>query len=157
MRRLFRQIDSKTPGHPENFVTAGIEVSTGPLGQGLTNAVGMALTESHLAAKFNKPGLPVVDHFTYVVCGDGCLQEGITSEACSLAGHWKLGKLIVLYDDNKIQIGETFQFLLLLQAADVPSEMCSQSVLLRRWCSHRMVPGARMHVWLGFDSAKLLL
>ena len=103
--RAFRQIDSMTPGHPENFLTAGVEVSTGPLGQGLSNAVGMALAESQLAATFNKAGQPkVVDHHTYVICGDGCLQEGVTSEASSLAGHLGLGKLIVLYDDNKITI-----------------------------------------------------
>merc|ERR1719428_399839 len=102
--KAFRQIESLTPGHPENFVTAGVEVSTGPLGQGLSNAVGMALSESHLAATFNKPGYKVIDHYTYVICGDGCLQEGITSEACSLAGHLGLGKLICLYDDNKITI-----------------------------------------------------
>ena len=81
-----------------------MEVSTGPLGQGLTNAVGMAIAETHLAAVFNKPGFPVVDHSTYVICGDGCLQEGVTSEASSLAGHLGLGKLVVLYDDNNITI-----------------------------------------------------
>ena len=103
--KLFRQCDSKTPGHPENFCTAGVEVSTGPLGQGLTNAVGMAIAERNLAATFNKEGqAPIIDHCTYVICGDGCLQEGVTSEASSLAGHLGLGKLIVLYDDNKIQI-----------------------------------------------------
>merc|ERR1719428_2099576 len=106
--KAFRQIESLTPGHPENFVTAGVEVSTGPLGQGLSNAVGMALAESHLAATFNKPGHEVIDHYTFVICGDGCLQEGITSEACSLAGPLGLGKLICLYDDNKITIdGDT--------------------------------------------------
>jgi transketolase len=102
--KLFRKCDSKTPGHPENFCTAGVEVSTGPLGQGLSNAVGMAIAEANLAATFNKDGHDIVNHYTYVICGDGCLQEGITSEACSLAGHLGLGKLIVLYDDNKIQI-----------------------------------------------------
>merc|ERR1719265_2978402 len=106
--KAFRQVESLTPGHPENFVTAGVEVSTGPLGQGLSNAVGMALAESHLAATFNKPGYKLIDHYTFVICGDGCLQEGITSEACSLAGHLGLGKLICLYDDNKITIdGDT--------------------------------------------------
>jgi transketolase len=102
--KAFRQIDSLTPGHPENFVTPGVEVSTGPLGQGLSNAVGLALSEAHLAATFNKPGHTVIDHYTYVICGDGCLQEGVTSEACSLAGHLGLGKLICLYDDNQITI-----------------------------------------------------
>ena len=100
----FAPLCSLTPGHPENFLTPGVEVSTGPLGQGLTNAVGMAIAESHLAAVFNKPGFPIVDHSTYVICGDGCLQEGVTSEASSLAGHLGLGKLVVLYDDNNITI-----------------------------------------------------
>jgi len=104
--KLFRQLHSKTPGHPENMVTPGVEVSTGPLGQGLSNAVGMALAERHLAAVYNKPDgfESLIDHYTFVICGDGCLQEGITSEACSLAGHWGLGKLIVCYDDNAITI-----------------------------------------------------
>lgn len=102
--RDFRQIGSLTPGHPENFVTPGVEVSTGPLGQGISNAVGLAMAESHLAATFNRDGFDVVDHFTYVICGDGCLQEGVSSEASSLAGHLGLGKLIVLYDDNNITI-----------------------------------------------------
>jgi len=102
--KKFRQLHSKTPGHPENFATPGVEVSTGPLGQGISNAVGMAMTERHLAATFNKEGHNIVDHFTYVICGDGCLQEGISSEASSLAGHLGLGKLIVCYDDNGITI-----------------------------------------------------
>jgi transketolase len=102
--KAFRQLDSLTPGHPENFATAGVEVSTGPLGQGLSNAVGMAIAESNLAATYNKEGHKIIDHFTYVICGDGCLQEGVTSEACSLAGHLGLGKLVLLYDDNLITI-----------------------------------------------------
>ncbi|CAD7947304.1 unnamed protein product [Amoebophrya sp. A25] len=102
--KQFRQLHSKTPGHPENFCTPGVEVCTGPLGQGITNAVGMALAESHLAARFNKPGFPLFDHYTYVLTGDGCMMEGVASEACSLAGHLKLNKLIVFYDDNKISI-----------------------------------------------------
>ena len=100
----FRQLGSVTPGHPELGKTPGVETSTGPLGQGVGNAVGMALAEAHLAAIFNRPDFPVVDHFTYVLCGDGCLQEGMTYEACSFAGTQKLGKLILLYDKNDITI-----------------------------------------------------
>ena len=102
--KQFRQWGSKTPGHPETFETPGVEVTTGPLGAGISNAVGLAIAESHLAAKFNKPDAQVVDHYTYVIMGDGCNQEGVASEACSLAGHLKLGKLIALYDDNHITI-----------------------------------------------------
>jgi transketolase len=100
----FRQWGSRTPGHPETFETAGVEVTTGPLGQGISNAVGLAIAEAHLAAKFNKEGCNLVDHYTYVIMGDGCHQEGISSEAASLAGHLGLGKLIALYDDNHITI-----------------------------------------------------
>jgi transketolase len=100
----FRQWGSPTPGHPENFETAGIEVTTGPLGQGIANGVGLALAEAHLAAKFNKPDCKLVDHYTYVILGDGCNMEGVSGEACSVAGHWGLGKLIALYDDNHISI-----------------------------------------------------
>lgn len=102
--KQFRQWESKTPGHPENFMTEGVEVTTGPLGQGIANGVGLALAEAHLAAKFNKPDCNIVDHYTYVILGDGCNMEGISGEACSLAGHWGLGKLIALYDDNHISI-----------------------------------------------------
>ncbi len=100
----FRQLDSKTPGHPEYGHTVGIETTTGPLGQGIANAVGMAVAEAHLAAKFNREGFPVVDHYTYAICGDGCLEEGISYEACSFAGTHELGKLILFYDDNDITI-----------------------------------------------------
>lgn len=102
--KAFRQLHSKTPGHPEYGYTAGIETTTGPLGQGITNAVGMALAEKILAAQFNKPGHTLVDHYTYVFLGDGCLMEGISHEACSFAGTLGLGKLICFYDDNNISI-----------------------------------------------------
>lgn len=104
----FRSFGSKTPGHPEYGITAGVDCSTGPLGQGIANAVGLAVAEAHLAAKFNKPDFPIVDHYTYVLCGDGCLEEGISYEACSFAGVQKLGKLILIYDKNNISIeGDT--------------------------------------------------
>ena len=104
----FRQLGSKTPGHPEYGHTVGIETTTGPLGQGIANAVGMAVAEAHLAAVFNREGFPVVDHYTYALCGDGCLEEGISYEACSFAGTHELGKLILFYDDNDITIeGDT--------------------------------------------------
>ncbi|MBZ8178969.1 transketolase [Oscillatoria salina] len=102
--KQFRQWESKTPGHPENFMTPGVEVTTGPLGQGIANGVGIAMAEAHLAAKFNKPDIELVDHYTYVILGDGCNMEGVSGEACSLAGHLGLGKLIALYDDNHISI-----------------------------------------------------
>ncbi|KAL6650482.1 hypothetical protein ACP70R_009407 [Stipagrostis hirtigluma subsp. patula] len=102
--KSFRQWGSRTPGHPENFETPGVEVTTGPLGQGFANAVGLALAEKHLAARFNKSDLKIVDHYTYVILGDGCQMEGVSNEAASLAGHWGLGKLIAFYDDNHISI-----------------------------------------------------
>lgn len=100
----FRQLHSKTAGHPEVGITPGVETTTGPLGQGITNAVGMALAEKLLAKEFNRPGHTVVDHHTYAFLGDGCLMEGISHEACALAGAWKLNKLVALYDDNGISI-----------------------------------------------------
>ncbi|CAG8621284.1 10916_t:CDS:10 [Cetraspora pellucida] len=102
--KQFRQTDSKTPGHPESHMTPGIEVSTGPLGQGFSNSVGLAMAQAHFAATFNKPGYNLFTNYTYVINGDGCLQEGVASEAASLAGHLQLGNLIVLYDDNYVTI-----------------------------------------------------
>jgi transketolase len=102
--KAFRQLHSKTPGHPEYGYAPGVETTTGPLGQGITNAVGMALAEKVLASQFNKPGHDIVDHYTYVFLGDGCMMEGISHEACSLAGTLGLGKLIAMYDDNNISI-----------------------------------------------------
>ena len=102
--KQFRQLDSLTPGHPEYRHTAGVEATTGPLGAGLGMAVGMAMAEQHLAAKFNRKGYQLFDHYTYALCGDGCLMEGISSEVMSLAGTLGLGKLIILYDSNSITI-----------------------------------------------------
>ena len=102
--KRFRQMHSKTPGHPEFGYTVGVETTTGPLGQGITNAVGMAMAEKLLAAEFNKPGHEIVNHHTYVFMGDGCMMEGISHEACALAGTWGLGKLIAFWDDNQISI-----------------------------------------------------
>ncbi|EAD7997578.1 transketolase, partial [Listeria monocytogenes] len=100
----FRQWESKTPGHPEYRYTDGVDATTGPLGQGIAMAVGMAMAERHLEAKYNKDGFPVVDHYTYALCGDGDLMEGVASEAASYAGHQQLGRLVVLYDSNDISL-----------------------------------------------------
>ncbi len=102
--KRFRQWGSRTPGHPEYGLTPGVETTTGPLGQGFSNGVGMAIAEAHLAAEFNRPGFPIIDHYVYAIVTDGDLMEGVASEAASLAGHLKLGKLIYLYDDNRISI-----------------------------------------------------
>lgn len=102
--KRFRQMGSRTPGHPEYGLTSGVEATTGPLGQGFSNAIGMAMAERRLAAEFNRPDHDIIDHWTYVICSDGDLQEGITAEAASLAGHLKLGRLVVLYDDNDVQL-----------------------------------------------------
>src|ERR687893_411570 len=100
----FRQWESKTPGHPENFQTPGVEITTGPLGQGFANGVGMAMGAAHLADKFNREGFPLIDNFVYAIVSDGDLMEGVASEAASLAGHLRLGRLIYLYDDNQVTI-----------------------------------------------------
>lgn len=102
--KRFRQWGSLTPGHPEHGLTPGVETTTGPLGQGIANGVGLALAERWVGARFNRPGHEVVDHYTYVIASDGDLMEGVSHEACALAGHLGLGKLIVLYDDNGISI-----------------------------------------------------
>jgi transketolase len=102
--KRFRQLHSQTPGHPENILTAGVEISTGPLGQGFANGVGMGIGAAHLAARFNRPDFNLVDNYIYAIVSDGDLMEGVSQEAASLAGHLKLGKLIYLYDDNHITI-----------------------------------------------------
>ena len=131
--KRFRVMGSRTPGHPEYGMTAGVEATTGPLGQGFANAVGMAMAERRLAAEFNRPGHDIVDHWSYTICSDGDLQEGITAEAASLAGHLKLGKLIALWDDNDIQL-------------DGPTAMAwSEDVLARfdayEWHTQRVADG----------------
>src|SRR5947209_12117946 len=102
--KRFRQLHSKTPGHPENILTPGVEITTGPLGQGFANGVGMGIAQAHLAAAFNKKGFPVVDNYIYCICSDGDLMEGVSYESASLAGHLGLGNLIYFYDDNQVTI-----------------------------------------------------
>lgn len=102
--KRFRQLHSQTPGHPENFMTKGVEITTGPLGQGFANGVGMAMAQAHLAAKFNQKGFPIVNHHIYCICSDGDLMEGVSYESASVAGHLKLANLIYFYDDNNITI-----------------------------------------------------
>src|SRR5213594_4683749 len=102
--KQFRQWGSRTPGHPERGMTPGVETTTGPLGQGFGNGVGMAIAEAHLAARYNRPGFEIINHFTYAIVSDGDLMEGVAAEAASLAGHLKLAKLIYLYDDNHVTI-----------------------------------------------------
>src|SRR5262249_13356536 len=104
-----RQWGSSTPGHPESELTPGVEVTTGPLGQGFANGVGMAIGEAHLAARYNRPGFTVIDHYTYALVSDGDVMEGVASEAASLAGHLRLGKLIYLYDNNRITLSASTQ------------------------------------------------
>ena len=143
----FRQLGSKTPGHPESFVTAGVETTTGPLGQGLANAVGMAMAERVLAARFNRDGFPLIDHHTYVFVGDGCLMEGISHEACSLAGVLGLGKLVVLYDDNSISIdGEVHDWF----HDDTPARFEAYG-----WKVVRNVNGHDPHeIWIELETAR---
>ena len=105
--KQFRQWGSITPGHPERGIVPGVEVTTGPLGQGFANGVGMAIAEAYLASRYNRPGFKIIDHYTYAIVGDGDLMEGVTSEAASLAGHLGLGKLIYLYDDNRISLASS--------------------------------------------------
>src|SRR5579871_4565886 len=102
--KQFRQVDSITPGHPEAHDTPGVEVTTGPLGQGFGNAVGLAIAQHHASAEFNRPGFELINNYTYCFLGDGCMMEGVASEAASLCGHLQLGNLIAIYDDNHISI-----------------------------------------------------
>jgi len=114
----FRKLDSITPGHPEYDLNLGVEMATGPLGQGLATAVGMALAESFLAAKYNRESHKLIDHYSYVLCSDGDLQEGISQEALSLAGHFRLNKLIVLYDSNDVQLDSETKVVISENVAD---------------------------------------
>jgi transketolase len=121
--KRFRQAGSRTPGHPEYGLTAGVEATTGPLGQGFANGVGMAIAERRLAAEFDRPGHEIIDHWTYVICSDGDLQEGISAEAASLAGHLRLGRLVVLYDDNTVQL-------------DGPTSMATSEDVMARFAAY---------------------
>ncbi|MCQ9375401.1 transketolase [Methyloversatilis sp. XJ19-13] len=140
--RRFRQLHSRTPGHPEVDVTPGVETTTGPLGQGLANAVGMALAEKLLAAEFNRPGHAVIDHRTWAFVGDGCLMEGISHEVCSLAGTWKLNKLVVFYDDNGISID-----------GDVSGWFTDDTPARFEACGWRVIRGVDGHDPLALDAA----
>jgi transketolase len=127
-------VDSITPGHPESHDTPGVEVTTGPLGQGISNAVGLAIAQAHTAAVFNKPGFELANNHTYCFFGDGCAQEGVASEAASIAGHLKLGNLICIYDDNHISIGR-------IPAGPMPQKFCaykSNQMVTPRFPSLRM-------------------
>ena len=123
--KRFRQLHSKTPGHPEVGVTPGVETTTGPLGQGISNAVGMAIAERLLAAEFNRQGYEIVDHHTYAFLGDGCMMEGISHESCALAGTLGLGKLIAFYDDNSISIDSEKGFIKSWYTDDVPKRFAA--------------------------------
>src|SRR5215216_2979641 len=135
--KTFRQWGSKTPGHPEYGLTPGVEITTGPLGQGFANGVGMAMGAAHLAAKFNKDGFPLIDHYVYAIVSDGDLMEGVASEAASLAGHLKLGKLIYLYDDNKVTIEG---FTSLAFSEDVPKRFDAYG-----WHTQTVIDGNNLH------------
>ena len=149
--KSFRQFGSKTPGHPEYKHTVGVETTTGPLGQGIANAVGMAMAEKHLAAKFNREGFNVVDHYTYCILGDGCMMEGISHEACSLAGTLKLNKLIALYDDNEISIeGNTD----IAFREDVPAPLPRLWLERHRRQQRQLLRGSRRALKLAKDSDK---
>ena len=131
-----QSVDSITPGHPESHDTEGVEVTTGPLGQGFANAVGLAIAQSHTAAVFNKPGYDLVTNYTYCFFGDGCAMEGISSEAASTAGHLQLGNLIMVYDDNHISIGRwTCQRVCSTIAANV-YQMATPNAHLQKTSSH---------------------
>src|SRR5439155_1836741 len=131
--KQFRQWASIAAGHPERGLTPGVEVTTGPLGQGFANGVGMAIAESHLAARYNRDGFDIVNHFTYAIVSDGDLMEGVASEAASLAGHLRLGKLIYLYDNNRISLAG---------AADLSfTEDCAKRFVAYDWHTETVADG----------------